>query len=560
MLSNIHIKNFAIIDDADIDFFDNLNIMTGETGAGKSILIEGISIALGGRISGNMIGKDKESAGVEVVFDITDDSIKEKLAELQIYPEEGQVIISRKLYNNRSINKINGENVTVALIKKVANLCIDIHGQHENQLLFDKSYHLDVLDAYAGEEALDLREKIADTYKSYKTLKDELDEAMRDEADKNREISFLEYEKNEIEELDLKPGEEEELEEYLKKLSNASNIIEACSGAHSLMSDGGVSDKVSEALRLLGGVEDYDDNLKGLSEQMATIESLVNDFNRELSEFNDSFSFDEAEFVNTENRLDKIRSCMARYGNSYEEVMKYLEDIDKKLEKYANFDEYIAKCNKQIEDLEAELEKQSLKLTKIRKKTATGLQKAIEGHLTDLNFKDPIFKIDFEGIEGYSEHGKEGIQFLIATNPGMEPAPLKNVASGGELSRVMLAIKTVFANLDKSKTLIFDEIDTGISGRTAQKVSEKLALLSKNNQIICITHLAQIAAMADNHYSIEKHTDTAKNKTTTQVRKLTLDESVGELARILGGVEITDAVMENAREMKKLADDVKRSK
>lgn len=554
MLANLHVKNFAIIDEIDVDFGKHLNILTGETGAGKSILVGSIGIALGARVSSEMIGKHGDYAMVELVFQIDDDETICALREMDIEPEDGQIVVSRKITENRSINKINGESVSVSVIKRVSALCMDIHGQHEHQSLLHKEYHMDVVDKFAGERAAVLKTKIGDAYDRYRKLLREMEQDGASAEERARELSFLEYEKKEIEEAKLVEGEEEKLEEQVRKMSNASSIVSALAKVYEYTGDntiGGCASGISQALRQISGVAQLDDEIGSMQSELMDIENLLSDFNRGLSEYMDDFTFDETELIQLEGRLDLIRNCQAKYGKTYDDIMRHLGEITEKIEKFSDYEVYREQCEKKKSELESELGRLCAELTEVRKKAAVELETSITAALEELNFEKARFQVKIESCDAYTAKGKDDVEFLIATNPGADLYPLGKVASGGELSRVMLAIKTVFADVDSIETLIFDEIDVGISGRTAQKVSEQMSVLGKDHQIICITHLAQIAAMADTHFVIEKIV--SDDETRTVIRPLSAEESEEELARILGGVEITDAVLANAREMKELA-------
>ena len=365
--------------------------------------------------------------------------------------------------------------------------------------------------------------------------------------------SFLSWNMKEIEEAKLKEGEEEKLEDEVKKMSNASDIVESMGKVYECTGDSyqGCASQISQALRHLGDVADLDEGLLSLQEELQDIENLLSDFNRSVSNYMDDFVFDEAELRQKEERLDCIRSIQAKYGNTYEEVMKHYVEVIEKIDRYKDFENYHLQLETEKQQCEKSLEELCGKLTVLRKKAAVKLEKNITETLQELNFEHARFAVKLEELSEFTAKGKEDVEFLIATNPGADLNPLSKVASGGELSRIMLAIKTVFADVDQIESLIFDEIDVGISGRTAQKVSEKLKLLSKSHQILCITHLAQIAAMADTHFLIEKMVD--ENHSETVIRPLDKSQSEQELARILGGVEITESVLENAREMKALA-------
>lgn len=553
MLVNLHVKNFAIIDEADIDFGKHLNILTGETGAGKSILVGSISIVLGARVSPEIIGQNGEFAMVEAVFQIEEEAVLRQIRELDIEPEDGQIVISRKITGSRSINKINGESVSVGVIRKLAALCMDIHGQHEHQSLLDKERHLAIVDEFGGEACAAQKAKVAGLYREYTRLKRELGSGMSEE-ERARQLSFLEYERDEIRNAHLQPAEMEDIEEEHRRAANAGLIVEALSEVYQLCDETAAA-AVSRAIRRLGEIQNIDPALSGLMEELVQIEGLVGDLTRSISGFMSDFSFDEGELLKLEQRLDCIHLLKSKYGESYDDIMEHLKQVEQKLLWYSDFEASESERRDRIRKLEEELAEASAELTKIRERSACALEEKISQALHDLNFAHVDFAIPVSRKGEFTVAGCDDIEFRIATNPGEPRRGLAKVASGGELSRIMLAIKSVFADSDQIETLIFDEIDVGISGRTAQKVSEKMSLLGQRHQVICITHLAQIAAMADRHFVIEKQVATGRSSTV--IRPLSREESEEELARLLGGVEITEKVRENAREMKAMADGLK---
>lgn len=554
MLVNLHVKNFAIIDEVDVDFGRHLNILTGETGAGKSILVGSISIALGARVSPEMIGKNGDYAMVEAVFQIENEETVRQIRQLDLELDEGQLVISRKITENRSINKINGESVPAGMIRKVAALCLDIHGQHEHQSLLNKERHLEIVDEYGGEKSVSLKSQVSELYHDYINRKKEIEQDTMSSEERARQLGFLEYEKEEIESAALQPEEMSQIEDRYRRAANAGTIVEALGEVHQLSLENAVP-AVSRGIRRLQDISGLDSSVAGFAEELLQIEGLLGDFNRGISEFMADFSFDEGELTEIERRLDCIRSLQAKYGDSYEDIMDHLQEVNSKLDKYADYESYCEKRQREFEQLENKLSAKCRELTEYRSKNIKYLQEKISRALEDLNFAHVDFEIKITPKESVSANGGDEVEFLIATNPGEPRRGLAKVASGGELSRIMLAIKSVFADSDQIETLIFDEIDAGISGRTAQKVSEKMSLLGNRHQIICITHLAQIAAMADSHFVIEKDVD--KEKSTTRIRPLAREEAEEELARLLGGAQITDAVRANAHEMKTMADSLK---
>lgn len=554
MLQQLHVKNLALIEETEIDFTEGLNILTGETGAGKSLLIGSVNLALGGKVSRELIGKYGDHALVELVFQAKRPQEVLKLKELDIDPEDDQIILSRKITDGKSINKINGETVTAGILREAASILLDLHGQHEHQSLLQKKKHLEILDEYAKDETGKFKESVALAYRDFKTLTKQLQESNLDETARKKEADFLEFEINEIEDAHLQPGEDEDLEALYQRMSNGKAITEALCQVHQ---ETGYEDhlsageRIGRALREITSVIGYDPALEELSGQLATIDDLLNDFNRDVSDYLSSLEFGEEEFWRVQERLNLINHLKAKYGNTIGEILLYAQKSNNRLQELLNYDIYLQELETRVKQAKDYLISQCNALSEVRTRKSVRLKEQIKEHLIDLNFLDVEFEIQVTRLDDFTSGGWDEVEFMISTNPGEAVKPLGKVASGGELSRIMLAIKTVLADQDDVGTVIFDEIDVGISGRTAQKVSEKMALIGKSRQVICITHLAQIAAMADSHFLIEKQ---VKNGgTRTDVRKLDEEACVEELARILGGAQITDTVLGSAREMKKLA-------
>ncbi len=550
MLRNLHVKNLALIDELEVDFEQGLNILTGETGAGKSLIIGSIGMALGEKVPKEMIKENADFALAELVFEVTGEEKTEKLKALDIYPEDGLVIMSRKISGGRSIAKINSESVSAAKLREVSELLIDIHGQHEHQSLTQKKHQLALLDEYAKEDIGELKAAVKSSYEAYMAVLRELEEKDLDEEQQKRELSFLEFELQEIEGANLKIGEDSELEEQYQKLVNHKKIMDSCMMAHQQTAGEGDSatEQLGRAVRELSTVSGYDERLQELEEQLAEIDNLLNDFNRELADYMGESEFAEESFYETEKRLDEINHL---------KILEVKEEKETRVQELQDYDAYLLGLKEREKVLKEELELYSNKLSEMRKKYAKELTALVEEHLKELNFETVRFEMRFEEMDHFTANGTDDAQFLISTNPGEEVKPLGSIASGGEISRIMLALKTVLAENDEIDTLIFDEIDTGISGRTAQKVSEKMNLIGRNHQVICITHLPQIAAMADTHFLIEKQVE--GGATHSRIVKMKEEESVEELARMLGGVTITETVLENAREMKNLAAKTKNS-
>lgn len=553
MLQNLHVKNLALIDETEVEFTNGLNILSGETGAGKSIIIGSINLALGEKVSKEMLRDNGETAFVELIFHVENENTIAKLKALDVDLEDGTVILSRKITSGRAVGRVNGEAVSVSRMKEIASLLIDIHGQHEHQSLLSKRKHLEILDAYAKDAIGDKKDKTVEAYRRYRSLKDEWEHSNVDAEERKRELSFLEYEVKEIEDAQLHNGEDEELEQQYRRFSNGKKIMEGVNGAYAVT--GGEMENASEmigrAVRELSAVSSYDEAVAGLEGQLAEIDNLLSDFNHEISSYISDADFDEEAFYQIEKRLDLINHLKSKYGNTITEILNEYEKKQKRIQVLSDYDSYLADMERELTKSKEELEQFCSELSEIRKKEAVKLTKAIRRALLDLNFLDVTFEMKFDRTEDYTASGYDAPEFLISTNPGEPVKPLGKVVSGGELSRIMLGIKTVMAETDEIESLIFDEIDSGISGRTAQMVSEKMNLLGKNHQIICITHLPQIAAMADSHYLIEKSVE--NQSTHSRIHKLDQEQSVKELARMLGGVEITDTVIQNAREMKEMA-------
>lgn len=554
MLSSLHVKNLALIQEAEVEFGPGLNILTGETGAGKSILIGSINLALGKKLSREMIREGADSALVELVFETENPKVEQALKEMEIESLHGQVLIVRKITGSRSISKINGETCTTAQVRRIASLLLDIHGQHEHQSLLYTDRQLEILDAYGKEEIDPLRARVREAFRQWKELRDSLKEYELDEDARMREISFLEFEIREIDDAQLRDGEDETLEQAYRKMSNARNIVQALAAVRAMTGDGegqSAGEQIGRAVRELSQIAGMDESLQQMQSSLLTIDDLLNDFNRELAGYMEEFTFSEEEFYETEKRLDEINRLKAKYGDSIPAIRRYQEEKQEKLEKMLHFEEQKEKLQKEEEKARQTLEECSQELSGIRCKYAGRLSKSIEEGLKDLNFLHVIFQIQFGRTAQYTENGFDTIEFRISTNPGEPVKALAKVVSGGELSRIMLAIKTILADRDETESLIFDEIDTGISGRTAQMVSEKMAQIGRRHQVLCITHLPQIAAMADQHFEIRK--DVVDQDTVTRIHALDEESSVRELARMLGGAKITDSVLANAEEMKELA-------
>ncbi len=555
MLKNIHVKSFALIDEVEINLASGLNVLTGETGAGKSIIIDAVNFALGQRVSKDVVRDDAEYALSELVFEINDDKTKERLNQFDIPLDDNEVLIQRKITNGKSTARINGETVTLSTLKLIAAGLIDIHGQHDNQSLLSKTSQQNLLDTILSDELKELLIRMKDTYVNLNNKISEYEQLNTKEAEK--EIAFLQYELNEIDSASLHEGEDEALESDYKKMNNSKRIADLVSGAHRITGydSEGAGSLIGRALSMIRQASSIDDDAKDLELILNDIDGLLNDFNRSIADYEMSLDFSDEDYKNTEDRLNLINSLKNKYGKSIKEILDKRDEFEDELNRLLNADEYKSALLSEITSLKKEAYKLCKEISAIRKKGANKLSGEIADALLDLNFLDSQFEIKVTSDEeNMKQSGYDDIEFFISTNPGEALKPLNQVASGGEMSRIMLAIKSVCAN-DSTATLIFDEIDTGISGRTAQKVSEKMSRIAKEHQVIVVTHLPQIAAMADTHFEISKSVN--NGRTITSIETLSEEGKIKELARMLGGVTITEKVLENAKDMKKQADEIK---
>ncbi len=554
MLLGLRVKNLALIEKAEVEFAGGLNILTGETGAGKSIIIGSVGLALGAKASKDMIREGEDHAYIELVFSVDGEKKKNELAAVDVYPDEdGLIIISKKISQTRSISRINDETVTTARLRAVTGLLLDIHGQHEHQSLLRKQKHLEILDEYSKQETEQLKKAVAEGYRQYMERKERADSFSLDLEQRLREADFLRFETDEIRKACIRPGEEEELAAAYRRFVHGQKIAECLQTASRAVN----SDEIGRALREVETAASYDDRLQDICSQLSDVENMMGDLSRAMSDYMEEMEFDEEEFRQTEERLDFIRGIMAKYGGSEEAVLSCLAEKEKKLSDLEHYEERRRQAAEDLKEAEERLSVLCSRLSEARKKAAAGLCERIRQELADLNFLQVDFRINLSRMDHMTAGGYDEAEFCISTNLGSAPPrPLWEVASGGELSRIMLAIKTVLADSDDIPTLIFDEIDAGISGRTAQRVSERLSYIARRHQVLCITHLPQIAAMADVHFEIRKTAE--GGRTVTRIRRLNGTEQTEELARLLGGAEITEKVRESAEEMKRLADETKK--
>ncbi|MBQ9313803.1 MAG: DNA repair protein RecN [Clostridia bacterium] len=542
MLGQLHIKNIGIIDDITINFEDGFNVMTGETGSGKSLIIGSIAAVTGSRISKDILKTGVDSALIEAYF----------------FEKDKDIILSREIFaNGRNICKIDGKMATLAQLKELGESLIDIHGQHDNQSLLNPSMHLELLDKFIGEEIATLKNEYLNKLNEYKEIKKELENNFGDEKDRSRKIDLLQYQINEIEQAKLKQGEEEELNARRNLMINSEKIVKALSNTYYNLNDI-VIDNLGMAVHELSTIaaldENYDNILLNLNEAFYMLKDSASDT---LDAMN-SVEFDENEQNEIEERLDIIYNLRRKYGHDIESVLKYYEEISDELYKLQNSDEIINQLNQQLEKISKELKELALKMRKVRKENSVLICQKVNQELKELEMKNASIEFEFKELESFYENGMDDVQILITTNLGEASKPLHKIASGGEISRIMLALKNVFANVDDISCMIFDEIDTGISGQAAKVVAEKMNQISQNHQLICITHLPIIAAYGDENYFISKNVE--DEKTHTNVTKLAEEELIKELARILDGDTITDISLKHAKELRKLKKDLNKNR
>lgn len=557
MLESIQVKNVALIDMAEVEFGEGLNILTGETGAGKSILLSSVQLALGAKADKGLIRTGAEFASVTLTF-LPDDEQKERLKDLDIDCEDDILVLQRRIYPNKSVCKINGENVILKTMQSVAQLLIDIHGQREHQAILKADVQEEMLDSYAMDEISGDLQRIRELYTDYKKLKLQYEELANQDTDYTRELDFARFELDEIEKAELAEGEDEKLQEQYERLSNAKKIQDSVGSVQEILGgqNNSLLNEMSMALRTLLPVRDYDEELADAYTQLSDVEMVLQDCIHSLDRYLDHFEMDASDLQRISDRLNLINHLKDKYGSHMEDIFQYAQTLSEKISRMENREQTLVSLQNQMEELLSSYDELSQSLYEKRKKACMELSEKMTQAMVDLNFEQCRFEVFCEhDKEHRKKNGCDSIAFMISLNPGEPLKPLANVASGGELSRIMLAVKTIFADKDRTGTLVFDEIDSGISGKTAWKVSEKLAVLRKEHQVICITHLPQIAAMADCHFCIRK--STTDNRTSTSVHRLTEEESIAEIGRLLGTDELTDAVLQNATEMKNMAKQTK---
>ena len=559
MLQQLYIKNVALINEALIEFDKGLNILSGETGAGKSIVIGSLAFVLGARSTKDFIKKGEDYAMVEALLTLKSETIKNEIRELGVdIDEDSCVLISRTFNKNgRNTCKVNGRPATLGMIKEICEKLIDIHGQHEHQSLLNPSKHILLLDRFCENDLLEPKNNLANLIKEYKIVLKQISDLS---MGKDREdlIDFFNYQINEIESAKLTENEEESLLEERTILAEAERLKKLYSESISLLyssKDLSAFDKIGLALNNIQTIMSIDNNKKNIYDELQDIYAKLEEVIRDIKKYDDNLEYDENRLNEIESRLDLIQKLKRKYGSNIKEILHFKEDIRTKLDNLINSEEKILKLYDKKENIEKQIKLSCINISNIRKKHAKYLEENIEKHLFDLNMQNSKFKIDIKQKDTFNQNGFDKVEFLIRTNLGEDVKPLSKIASGGEMSRVMLSLKAVLSFVDTIDTFIFDEIDSGISGRTAQMVAEKMSLLSRNNQIICITHLPQIAAMGDQHFLINKLSD--DKNTMTSIEKLKDEDIVNEIARMTGGATITDFTLASANEMLEQAKKIK---
>lgn len=540
MITTLHIKNVGIIDDLSIDFNEGFNVLTGETGAGKTLIIGSLGILAGGRFSKEMIRKDENFSYIEANIFLPDNPIS----------IDGNIIVSREIYSNgRNLCKVNGRLVTVNELKDIMSQIIDIHGQHDNQLILNPSEHINYIDNFIGKEIFDIKIKYEKIFKEHKAIELELKNNFGDDKEKERKLDLLNYQVKEIEDAKLKKDEEEQLEEQRKLMLNSEKIQESLNNIDVNLNENAVI-SISNAIRCLEKIEDFGEEYKQKLPELKNIYYDIQELARDVSCMKDEIYFNEDERNQIEERLDLINFLKRKYGNSIEEILSYKDKIEQEIFNIKNLDKHNEELKNKLKLLEKEMLQLSSEMSNLRKEYGEKLSELINKELTELEMKNARFNVKIEELNGFGVNGLDKVEFFIRTNVGEEFKPLTKIASGGEMSRIMLAIKTVLAKTDKVSIMIFDEIDTGISGKASKAVAEKLRVISETHQVICITHSASVAAKGQFNYYISKNV--VNNKTCTNIKQLSEEETIEEIARMSTG-EVTEVAKDYARELRKVS-------
>ncbi|QQE47553.1 Recombination protein N [Peptoniphilus harei] len=550
MLLELNIENFAIIENMKIEFESGLNVLTGETGSGKSIIIDSLGLVLGQRANKDIIKKGKDRAFIEAVFSSYDEETKDLLLEYGI--DSGDLVVVSKEIREKgpSITRVNNRTVTSQILSKISSHLIDIFAQHESISLMDNKNQLKLIDDFSGKSQVELLDDLKELVEEINSLKNEYNEKSNMEQNKDREIDLLEYQIKEIEDAGLSDYDDEELYDDFNALNNMTDTLIKLSEAKSLINEGYETSSLEDILdRVIANVVDvtsYNKDLKEVEENLEDIRFRISDIAKDLDRYINSSEIDEERLQFLKERIDLVNNLKLKYGNNVKAINIFFNEISERLRFLQNFEDNLTKLLKKIKEKEKEALILAEKISQNRKKTARILEKKVEEEINKLNIKDAKFKIDIKEKD-LSFDGIDKIEFLIASNLGQDLMPMAKVASGGEMSRIMLGFKSIIAEKDNIPTLVFDEIDTGISGKTAQIVGNKIKEVSKDRQVIVISHLPQIVALADTHFAIKK--DVVNNSTISTIDKLSYDERVNEVARLIGGMNISEIAIETAKEM-----------
>lgn len=555
MLRELCIRNFAIIDDLTVSFSEGLTVLTGETGAGKSIIIDAVQLLAGGRASQEFIRHGAKKAELTGLFQITNEQhlIYQKLEELGVEIEEDFIILRRDLNENgKSICRVNGKLVPLSNLRELGSQLIDIHGQHENQELMDEKKHILLLDHFAAGQLATVKNHYTKLFQTYKELKKEVAALNLDEQRTAQRIDLFQFQIKELEEANLQLGEEDALIEERRRLINFHKIFERANIAYEAIS-GELKglDYVGDAMNALEDISSLDDQFKESTEAVTSSFYLLQDASHQIKNVIDDLEFNPERLNEVEQRLSQYSTMKRKYGSTVEEILTYYAKINEELIQLLNRDEAIQKKEIELQKMELELEKKANELSKIRKQSAITLSNAIMEQLCDLHMEKAKFIVNFEALNNFDVNGKDYVSFYISTNVGEPPKSLPKIASGGELSRIMLALKTIFSSSDGITSIIFDEVDTGVSGRVAQAIADKIAAISIHSQVLCISHLPPVAAMADHHYVIRKEVE--QNRTYTTVSTISFNERIEEISRMMSGAKITDLTLKHASELLQIA-------
>ncbi|MGY3724182.1 DNA replication and repair protein RecN [Granulicatella balaenopterae] len=555
MIQELYIKNFAIIEEIHCQFDDGMTVLTGETGAGKSIIIDAVGLLLGERASIDMIRFGEDKAVIQGLFLFKDESLKPNLASFGIDVPDRQLLVQRELYRNgKSSCRVNGQLCTVSILKQVMNQMVDIHGQNEHFLLLNPQKHVDLIDLFAFKEINPLKEQYEEVYQSYRSLQRELQHQLSAGQQEMQRLDLLKFQIDEIQQANLELGEEEKLSEEKNYFTHYQKIQQALQLTSAILEgeEAGVLDQVAQAMNAMQSIESIDEEYQAISQQLQDAYYQLQDVISSVHADMDNASFDEERFKEIEERLDIYYHLKRKYGVDAEAILAYLEEIQLELDQVEHRDDYIAQLTNDVAKKHDEAVSLAEELAVIRKKYAGILAQMVEHQLKDLYMPHAKFEVNFEALKELGEHGLNQIEFYLSTNTGEPLKPLAKIASGGELSRITLALKTIFVKEQVVSTVIFDEIDTGVSGRVAQAIAEKMQYVSEFAQVLCITHLPQVSSMANHQYRIQK--EEQDGRTRTKLVLLSPEERVAELARMSSGEVITELSMEHARELLTIAE------